>query len=329
MPTNLRISSWVFLSAISSCLAIPVHGATDVEIKNAILERTSPTVEQLRDMDTNGDGRVDIADAVKTASTPEVNFASSTSTVVEGGGHAEIIVNFDRPFNGSLNYTIANLNVDVNTNATLAVNGSSAKIRIDVSDDAEDKDATVLEVAIATSADKSYAPGRSILHTLTIMDNDGRWTGSYILDGVAGTLDLDITFLNGVATGGLLGSGDNLIPNDTCNTAAAVTPHRWPASTFSLTPSVFAAEFQEIQGCVQVTSGFASKLQRTLRFQAGVPVANSPAGAGGAIYEGKLTEVLIWPTAPYLNRTTEGTFRIAKRVSRVDPPPPKRVPIVP
>jgi hypothetical protein len=145
----------------------------------------------LRAMDLNQDGVVDVADLIfYVRSLPPrpngVNFEATTRVVKEGDGAVSLTVTVSPTYRGAISYVVegtATSGVDYAVlSGSIAVNGGTAALDITLVDDLVLEEVESLTITLIP--DVGYRIGFAQQHTMFIVDNDAIWEGSLGVDGL-------------------------------------------------------------------------------------------------------------------------------------------------
>jgi len=175
---NFLLLVWVILLINPAPLQAEV---TEQDILDAILGKRTFPEAQLQEMDLNGDGKVDVADAVY-FQLSIASFATAASEADENTGTHDVVVNFNKPFSGILRYTIggtATQGEDYSAlSGTVDIDGSSVSIPIPVASD------TVYEgsetIVLSLLPGENYLLGEERSHILTLRDNPSASSANYL-----------------------------------------------------------------------------------------------------------------------------------------------------
>lgn len=168
----------VFILVPSSLYAAAV---TEQGILDAVLGKRTFTDDEIKAMDLNGDGKVDVADAVFSKK-PIANFYAASSEINETAGTHVVVITFSQAINGTLKYTVggtASAGQDYDAlSGSVAVSGSVVFIQITVKND------TVYEgnetIVLSLLPGKGYLLGATRSHTVTLKDNPNESGADYL-----------------------------------------------------------------------------------------------------------------------------------------------------
>jgi hypothetical protein len=161
--------------------------ATESNLRAVILgEGKGFSKADLRDMDLNQDGVVDVADLiVYLRSLPPrpngVNFEVTQSVVKEGDGVVSLTITVSPAYQGDISYVVkgtATAGADYSVlGGTIAVHGHTAVLDITLVDDLILEEVDSLTVTLIPKA--GYQIGFAQQHTMFIVDNDAVWEVVY------------------------------------------------------------------------------------------------------------------------------------------------------
>ena len=120
-----------------------------------------------------------IIDNDGTVTTPDVTFASTSSSVAEDTGTHNVAVNLSpaAPAGGlTLNYSLggtATRNTDYTSSGTVPVTAGATSVNIPVMITEDNDDETEETIILTLTSGTGYTVGNANIHTLTITDNDG------------------------------------------------------------------------------------------------------------------------------------------------------------
>lgn len=189
---------WLGMSLFCVFILIPsslyAAAVAEQDVMDAILGKRTFADEQLKAMDLNGDGKVDVADVVYIKK-PIVDFVLTSSEIDETAVTHKVTIQLNQPINGPLKYTVggtASSGQDYDALPGLvAVTGNSADIQITIKND------TVYEgnetIVLSLLPGKDYLLGTKRSHTVTLKDNPGASGADYLFilssltPGVAGS----------------------------------------------------------------------------------------------------------------------------------------------
>ncbi len=300
--------------AVLFALALLVLGtsvAQAQDIAGALLGRSQLSPVELAQADKNDDGIVDVADLLlqfNAEGSPIASFAVASSFAVEGNERIEVEVFFDRPYSGTVSWSAsgtASLGQDyAGGSNSVSVDGLTGRIPIDLIDDSNrEEDVETIELLLLAS--DSFDLGYTQIHTIYLNDNDRIWDGA-VINGYA---DYDFTMeiiRNGSSVSGKLMSDGN---------------GTFPEGDFPLGTIVFAnGDFMAKTAPAAIDTDdlmFRKPLERELELRAGTIVPGSR--FTDDLISGEATELLraVDSADDYLNRTTNGTFSMVRRVQPV------------
>lgn len=333
----------------------------------AVLETTLQT--DPTKFDTDGDG---FSDGVEFAAgtnpldpnsrpnfglPPIVQFSASVVEANEGQPY-HVLLNLDRPFNGTISYTVherstAKVPQDYQTLlGSVNVNGTTASIPITWVDDLEVQPERMLFLHLTAPPDKSYQPGGRDFVTVRLVDNDAWWSGQLAGnpdDESSGRSFLQRDFRLKLATSGstktavfAAGAGNDglLIPvGQTAGTAgsqsAGVIPVGvWTGTVtqndslgFKVSSHAFTLPMMPSQTTIQNGGslfGCVTDLSRTLLLES-VPNSVPPvpwSEIKALSISGRWTEAVGSAAAPYMNRNGTGFFVLVRDIPTIAPVPP-------
>ena len=188
---GVRFSLFLCLFSYAAFLAAAFE-PSEQDIRDAILGTKTFTQDQLRAMDLNTDGKVDVADLVYKVSDGEpmlVSFKESMSTAYESEGVVSIPLVYTAGFTGSVSYVVSGSAVaGMDFGAlpgTIMLDGTgNTAITVSLIDDlhitVDDEKGPVSRYIVfdlKANNDKLYEPSFITSHTLIIQDNDAYWNG--------------------------------------------------------------------------------------------------------------------------------------------------------
>ncbi|MCC6490995.1 MAG: hypothetical protein IT364_26140, partial [Candidatus Hydrogenedentes bacterium] len=130
---------------------------TEENMRDAIQGRETFTEQEEELLDINKDGKIDVADMVsllKDINTPVALFNEPETSVGEGDGTVDIEITMTKQFNGTLNVVVtgtAASGSDFTLGAqSVSVNGTTAALSIDITDDAEVEPVEFIQITLVT-----------------------------------------------------------------------------------------------------------------------------------------------------------------------------------
>lgn len=162
------------------CLAVPGRGQIEEgDIRDQLTGRREFGQQRLREMDSNTDGRIDIADLFhffSNSSLPVASFQSTGIGVIESSGAVRVPIEFSRVYAGELHYSVDGSAQDVSDyiglSGKITVKGTSAIIPVSVVNDAFTEPG-VEELVLTLSPTSEYTVGKASRFTIAINDDDG------------------------------------------------------------------------------------------------------------------------------------------------------------
>ncbi|MCB2153630.1 hypothetical protein KQI84_01990 [bacterium] len=302
-----------------SCFLAIASAASAQDIAGAMLGRVQLTPEELVAADKSGDGVVDSADLRRQTDeggAPKVSFAAATTTTEEGNQQIEIEVYFDRPFSGTVEWSVggtASAGQDyVGTANSMTVNGVDFKLPIEILDDSTvEQDAETIELLLLDTA--NYDLGAPQVHTVYLQDNDRTWDGT-----------IQSGFFNYGFTMEILRNGSNTTAKLMSDGNGSFAAGEYNLMNVFFTDQVFTADSVPISVSPDELL-FRRGMQRTLEFRAnkgdeGVLIKDGFVG-------GHVTERVSATSADdsYLDRSVVGTFTMMRRPQAVPQTPPDLV----
>ena len=299
---------------------------TEQNVRAAILGTETFTVQEQAQLDVNDDGRVDVGDLAIVAGVPVASFEIYALDVTEGDGTIQVDVTFTSAFTGTLHYTVDGTAVSGDDytplSGTVAVTDADATtIDIPLVDDAVRED--VAETVILTidhdpDQDWGYVPGASMIHQVSIADNDAVWKGSIRNNNAVLHFEMELTRTAGGTTAMLRGDSDGIIP-----------PHAgedgWPAAFCLLTETQFEAVVSDMEIPIELTLAGTS-LRRRLWFTADAGNEDHVVDAASEI-RGTVAEVIESTEEQHLDTALAGSFAMIKSIPEVDPSEPELEPV--
>ena len=153
---------------------------TEANIRAAIINSGQFTQDQINQMDLNGDGKLDVADLI-TFLVLVASFATATSQVAENTPSDNVVVNFSRPVQGTLNFTTGGSAAEGTDYAALTksvpVNGTSVSIRVSPIDDAIYEGPRTIVLSLLPG--QGFFLGSQRTHTITLTDDTAQSSANY------------------------------------------------------------------------------------------------------------------------------------------------------
>lgn len=304
----------VFLIIATSFVRAQTAVVTEQNLREAILKNGGNfSEEQLKEMDINNDGKLDVSDIVNltpSLSAPVSNFNSFTSVAEEGKGVANVKVNFSTAFSGTLNFTIAGTAVNGSDyeilSGSVPVSDAYVNIPVNITDD-NALEETAETIVLTLSEGSGYVPGASTTHTIYVYDNDAVWNGTIETNGTALHFQMKIIQSPAKTAGALFTDGYGIIPLNGTN-------YEWTADSVSLTSTLFSAEVNEI--VISKSRILANvDMKRKYVFQ-----ADSEKGdivRPDAEITGKVEEFVTCSSAKQFEYRSAGTFTLLKPVPNI------------
>ena len=260
---------------------------------------------------------------------PVATFTNTTSSAVEGTGATTVWVTFDRPFFGTLRYTVnarstavAGVDYTPLSGSVLVAGATTAGIVVTPRDDLVIKPDRILMLDLATNG-FLYRLGIRSTHVVTLVDDDAYWSGS-LKDSYAernfrvsiarSNAVNQVCFVAGAGLDGLPG-----LTNEAPASATSLSEGIIPAGcTNGIVISNLPARFEVVSPSLPAESGnlFAGcgNLARTFTL---LVATNQPGHARtGRIMAGSYTERIgISNTvSSYLDRTNTGILALAREI---------------
>jgi len=177
---KLVFSLCVLLFQIVFYIPAFAESYTKQDIKDAILEKNLVSPDQLNNMDTNKDGKLNVADIVSLINV--VNFAVKDSEAYENQGNHSIQVNFNTHYSGTLNFSFsgtAERYTDFSlSNDSINVDGNSATIDLSIEPDTIFEGQETIVINLLPNTDLDLGPVYS--HTIIINDNPQESSANYV-----------------------------------------------------------------------------------------------------------------------------------------------------
>lgn len=298
-------------------LSLSVGAAAQVmdnDIKDALLERISPTEE----MNVNRDGVVDVGDLRSQVTEPVfASFAEATSIVSEASGLVLIGLTFSDYYAGDLLYSVtgtaSNGQDYSDMSGVVQIAGSSGYIPIELKDDANQENA---ETIIITLVESQYCvPSLKPEHTVMIEDNDADWYGSIQTNGASLHFTMRILQSEVENTAAIISAGEGIIPNNS-------QVGEWSASVIKITNNSFEVTVTDMLIANESTLTEQSFI-RTLEFEAYAENENDRVILSSEI-SGTLKEYLTCTQQPQFNRSEiQGRFTLLKNIPNIEPQIPE------
>lgn len=176
---------WLTMSLFFVFILTPLYSyaaaVKEQDVLDAVLGKRTFTDDELKAMDLNGDGKVDVADAVYLKK-PIADFVVVASEIDETVGSHVVSLHLNQPISGTLKYTVggtASSGQDYNAlSGSVSVSGNSADIQITIKND------TVYEgnetIVLSLLPGKDYLLGAKRSHTVTLKDNPNQSGADYL-----------------------------------------------------------------------------------------------------------------------------------------------------
>ncbi len=228
----------------------------------------------------------------------EISFPS-TSLEINEGDSASLTVNFSRAYFGTIRYSIGGTTSPVDhpgLNGEVEVNGAtSVVIPIELADN--DAISQLKQLVLTLEAGSGAVVNSSYESTVTIVDNDADWRGTFIDADAAVGFVLRILQSDGPVTATLVSDGVGLIPVGEHN--AVIT---FSTDVFSSTTSPVDMD----------TDNTFQNLPARLKL--GLSAANGQSGqeVTPTRVNGAASLIIEYPGRSHLNRTNVGTFVLFK-----------------
>ncbi|MBV2089965.1 MAG: hypothetical protein KUF72_03685 [Candidatus Thiodiazotropha sp. (ex Ctena orbiculata)] len=176
------------------------------QIRDALLVPQQFSDRELRLMDVNQDGTLDVRDAETAAKFPSVSFAFKSSAVNEASGQHKVHLSLDRPVSNLLvSYAIsgsalARADFTDSNQGKITINGNVATITLGVVSDKVFEGNESLQISLLPSVD--YLLGEHKSHNVTLLENETETSADYLftltrhLPNGAGYTDSFLGFAN-------------------------------------------------------------------------------------------------------------------------------------
>ena len=169
---------------------------TETNIRNAILNPSQYTQDQLNLMDQNGDGKLDVADVVHLLNSienaPKASFSTEAMNVSQSQGNVTVPITLTKTYTGTLHYqvdgsAIAGTDYDALSGTLTVQNATAASIPLALHRDAAVQGTKTL---ILTLLDQSAIGGNATSSPSTIVIS--------VTDGQFGSYSGSVTFAEGL-----------------------------------------------------------------------------------------------------------------------------------
>ena len=260
---------------------------------------------------------------------PVATFTNTTSSAVEGTGATTVWVTFDRPFIGTLRYTVnarstavAGADYAPLSGSVLVAGGTTAGIVVTPRDDLAIKPERTLMIDLALN-DSFFRPGFRRTHVLRLVDDDAYWNGSLKDSYAERNFRVSIARSNAVnQVCFVAGAGIDGLPvlgSEAPASATSLSEGIIPAGCFnSVVVSNTLARFEVVSPSLPAESGTlftgCGNLARTFTL---LVATNQPGHARtGRVMTGSYTERIgISNTvSSYLDRTNTGLLALAREI---------------
>jgi hypothetical protein len=228
----------------------------------------------------------------------QISFPS-TSLEINEGDSASLTVNFSRAYFGTIRYSIGGTTSPADhpgLNGEVQVNGAtSVLIPIELADN--DAISQLKQLVLTLEAGSGAVVNSSYESTVTIVDNDADWRGTFIDADAAIGFVLRILQSDGPATATLVSDGVGLIPVGEHN--ATIT---FSTDVFSSTTSPVGMD----------TDNTFQNLPATLKLALSAANGQSGQEVNPTRVNGAAALIIEYPGRSHLNRTNNGTFVLFK-----------------
>lgn len=359
IPRRRAIAFAVVSLAMSLLLALPCWLDTaqaqpqlisEQNIIDAILERRQFEPIELKALDLNRDGVVDVADLTfhilrNAHLVPSVSFESHTATISEADGVVFLPLAFTKAFeapatitytlNGTATYGSASAGGDYmiagynpttgEGTVSLGTGETAAYLEVAICDDTLlGEDMETVQLTLAGGSAQTYYLGAMQSHILYIDDNDGIWTAGLDLPEGSGYLSFDIEMIqkDGAFSGRLL-ADNSLVPMPEEDDPNCSGDDGWVADIFASTDAI-RVEIGPIPVAPSL-SFFQVHYSRYFILEAKPGQANY-AFDPKRVFAGSATQILepvrsrlgpVWQERSYLRREATGTFVMMRHTTDV------------
>ncbi|MCP4160800.1 MAG: hypothetical protein GY760_12070 [Deltaproteobacteria bacterium] len=283
---------------------------TKDNIKDAILGSKVFTETELKEMDLNKDGKVDVADLIKFFH-PSVNFETSVTTVYEGDDKP-ILLNLTIPhkYTGAIEYSIsgtASNGTDFTKLSTSVIGketetGTSFQIEVNIKDDAEFENIETIVLTIKNGGD--YKAGSNNTHIIYIKENDSKWYGTLNADRLLIGFQMNLSEMDGVFVGKVISDGTEGLPKG-----------EWPA-TITTSADSFNVSFGPIElASKKYLTGVATS--RTIELVSNQGTNSEEPIFNKDIITGDMTDIITMSNE-HLNTGVIGTFILKKGSEHIE-----------
>jgi len=226
-----------------------------------------------------------------------ITFATTAFQVVEGGSVNTTLV-LSQPFQGWIYYTVSGTAASADyqvLSGSNFVSGTTLTIPVSLTDN--DQIGQLKYLVLRLQAGPGYTFGLNPSATITILENDAAWKGTFTTQNAALGFTLVIHDLNGFYLATLQGDGSGFFPTNEIPAAITYTPY-----SFAVTA-----------GAVPVAAGATllnTPASMTLSLHAMNGVPNQNVSTNQIQGSGEL--IVQYAGQPHLKTTSPGTFLLLK-----------------
>jgi Calx-beta domain len=258
--------------------------------------------------DHDGNGVPDLLDWQRER-LPSISFIQRTSSAREGQGTLAVEIRLNNAYSGFVQFGVtgtAMAGTDYRpVTGNLVVNGTNALVTLSLLDDLEIEDTKTILLTLRTSdaVPAKYSLGTAFSHVVLLEDNDHRWQGQFVRDGLRLPFELTVAQRGTNIQAALVSDGSGGVPSGT-----------WPVS-MRVGGGTFAADIGPIV-LPENNSLVNVGMVRLIHLEAAVPINAFEVATLGPTIEGIMREEIVIPNPSYQhlsrigNRAILGTFTL-------------------
>ena len=249
--------------------------------------------------------------------TATAGISMSDIVVEEGGGSAQVRINFSETYNGPLRYRwngsiVPGEDGFGSLSGIIQVNGTTATITLSIPDNSTLDDIRQLSISIALGGDTGYGLAEggagSTTANITVIDDDARWAGTFQHKGESVPLLLELVKTGASWSGKILSDGTGLFP---------AAPGGIAISSISFSESSFSAVASDIVMVASPENALCSDVILSLTLTANQATAGHAVSGEQVVGDASIS--ISKPDSPHLNVTLGGgAFALVRQV--VTPP---------